>query len=221
MPMKTKYLDEKSMALRDHREKLLIRFTTAARSSRNTSRVCAEIRRTNEFLSTLDRIAEENAPRADDRKRFAVSSWFLHECFKKLTADQDEQFFFVTGAEVDGIMVLDQIGEIAHQKRSRMGVVADIPSTHNLLIRLEEFGHRFLAHFHSHPGNGPESTIPSGIDENFQRRLEKGGHLAVMAIFSRDGYIRFARMDGNFEIAIFGEGVKAYAPGVYRLTKVG
>lgn len=218
--MRTQLLDEKRTALRDQRERLLVRFTTAARAGKSTARVCTEIRRTNDFLSTLDRIADENAPRPDGRKRYAVSSWFLHDCFRKLTADQDEQFFFVTGAEVDGVMVLDQVGEIAHQKRSRLGVVADIPSTHNLLIRLEEFGHKFLAHFHSHPGNGPEATHPSGTDQDFQRRLEKGGHVAVMAIFSRDGYIRFVRSNPNFEITMFGEGVEVYAPSVYRLTKI-
>jgi hypothetical protein len=152
---------------------------------------------------------------------YAVSSWFLHDCFRKLTADADEQFFFVTGAEVDSVLVLDQCAEIAHQRRSRMGVVADMPSTHNLLIRLEEFGHRFLAHFHSHPGNGPGATQPSGTDENFQRRLEQGGHVAVMAIFSRDGFVRFVRLNGAFEIAIHGEGVERHAPHVYQLTNIG
>lgn len=218
--MKTRHLNEKRTALLDQREKLLVRFNTAARSKKNTARVCTEIRRTNDFLSTLDRIAEENAPRPNDPKRYAVSSLFLHESFKKLTADQDEQFFFVTGAEVDGVLVLDQIGEIAHQRRSRMGVVADMPSTHNLLIRLEEFGHKFLAHFHSHPGNGPDATRPSGTDLDFQRRLEKGGHVAIMAIFSRDGFIRFVRMAPDFEITVFGEGVESYAPNVHRLKKV-
>ena len=45
-----------------------------------------------------------------------------------------------------------------------MGVVADMPSMHNLLIKLEQFGHKFLAHFHSHPENGPEpeSTVQDG-----------------------------------------------------------
>jgi hypothetical protein len=101
-----------------------------------------------------------------------------------------------------------------------MGVVAEIPSTHNLLIRLEQFGHKFLAHFHSHPGNGPDATHPSGIDENFQRRLERAGHLALMGIFSRDGFIRFVRMDQKFELEIYGEGVKQYEPNVYRLEKI-
>jgi hypothetical protein len=149
-----------------------------------------------------------------------VSSLFLHECFRNLTKDADEQFFFITGSEVEGAYVLDQTAEFAHQRRTRLGVVADMPSTPNLLIRLEQFGHKFLAHFHSHPGNGPDATMPSGTDQNFQRRLEHAGHVAVMAIFSRDGYVRFVRHDDIFEIDIYGEGVEEYAPAVFRLKNI-
>ena len=219
--MKTMYLEQKKKALIEKREALIGRFNELARAGKSTSRVCTEIRRMNEVLSTLDRIVEENVPKPGAVRRYAVSSMFLHECYKKLTADPDEQFFFITGSEIEGVVVLDQCAEFAHQRRSRMGVVADMPSTHNLLIRLEQFGHKFLAHFHSHPGRGPDATHPSGIDENFQRRLERGGHLALMAIFSRDGYVRFVRLDQNFELKIFGEGVESYAPAVYRLKDIG
>ena len=218
--MKTTHLEEKKQALVARREQLIGKFNESTRAYKSTARVCSEIRRVNDFLTTLDRITAENAPNANGPRRYAVSSLFLHDCFKKLTADPDEQFFFITGAEVDGVLVLDQCAEFAHQRRTRMGVVADMPSTHNLLIKLEQFGHKFLAHFHSHPGNGPEATHPSGTDENFQRRLEQGSHLAVMAIFSRDGYVRFIRMDQNFELEIYGEGVEIYAPGVYRIKNV-
>ncbi|MGD1097558.1 MAG: hypothetical protein ABSB35_36925 [Bryobacteraceae bacterium] len=218
--MKTTQLEEKKKTLIENREKLIGRFNDSARARKSTSRVCAEIRRTNDFLTALDRIVEENTPMPGEPRRYAVSSLFLHECYKKLTADPDEQFFFITGSEVEGVYVLDQWAEFAHQRRSRMGVVADMPSTHNLLIKLEQFGHKFLAHFHSHPGTGPDTTHPSGTDNNFQRRLEKAGHVALMAIFSRDGYVRFLRLDQNFELNIFGEGVESYAPGIYRLKNI-
>ena len=218
--MKTRHLEEKKKALIDQRERLIGRFNESARARKSTTRACTEIRRTNEYLATLDRIVEENTPKADEPLHYTVSSLFLHECYKKLTADQDEQFFFITGSEVECVHVLDQWAEFAHQRRSRLGVVADIPATHNLLIKLEQFGHKFLAHFHSHPGRGPDATHPSGIDENFQRRLEKGGHLVLMAIFSRDGYVRFMRLDRNFELKIYGEGVENYAPGIYRLKNI-
>ena len=219
--MKTTHIDEKKKALVAKREKLIGRFSDAVRARKGTTHLATEIRRTNDFLESLERIVEENTRKPDEpRRRYAVSSLFLHECFKKLTADPDEEFFFITGTEVDGVCVLDQCAEFAHQRRSRMGVVADMPSTHNLLIRLEQFGHKFLAPFHSHPGNGPDATRPSGTDTDYQRRLEKAGHVALMAIFSRDGYIRFVRLDQNFEIEIYGDGVEHYAPSIYRLKNL-
>jgi hypothetical protein len=218
--MKTTYIDEKRKGLVEKREKLIGQYGEAVRARKGTIRLATEIRRTNEFLESLDRIIEENSQRQDGPQRYAVSSLFLHECAKKLTSDPDEQFFFITGSEVDGVHVLDQCAEFAHQRRTRLGVVADIPSTHNLLIKLEQYGHKFLAHFHSHPGKGPGATHPSGTDENFQGRLEKGGHLALMAIFSRDGFVRFVRLDKNFELEIYGEGVENHAAGVYRLKNL-
>jgi hypothetical protein len=218
--MKTNHLEEKRKVLIEKREKLLDRFNQTARSRKNTSRVCTEIRRTNEFLESLERIASENAGAPTGPRRYVVSSLFLHECFKKLTADLNEQFFFVTGSETEGALVLDQSVEFEHQRRNQLSVVAKMPSTHNLLIRLEQFGHKLLAHFHSHPGEGADATKPSGTDDNFQKRLESAGHLAIMAIFSRDGFVRFVRLDQNFEIEIYGEGVENYAPGIYRIKNI-
>jgi hypothetical protein len=219
--MKTTHLEEKTTALVERREKLIGRFNQAARSRKGMARLFAEIHKTNEFLDSLERIAAETTVKPDSiHRRYAVSSLFLHESFKKLTADQDEQFFFVTGSEVESVLVLDQWAEFAHQKRSMMGVTADTRSTHGLLIKLEQFKHRLLAHFHSHPGRGADATRPSGTDENFQKRLESAGHVAVMAIFSRDGFVRFVRLDHNLEIEIYGEGVEQHEPGIYRLTNL-
>jgi hypothetical protein len=219
--MKTTHLEEKRAALVDRREKLITRFNQAARGGKGMARLFAEIHKTNQFLDSLERVAAEAAATPESGlRRYAVSSLFLHESFKKLTADQDEQFFFITGSEVKGVLVMDQWAEFAHQKRSRLGVVADMPSTHSLLIKLEQFGHKFLAHFHSHPGTGADATNPSGIDERFQKRLESAGHVAVMAIFSRDGFVRFVRLDESPAIEIYGEGVEKHATGIYRLTNL-
>ena len=38
--------------------------------------------------------------------------------------------------------------------------------------------------------------------------------------FSRDGFVRFVRLDQNLEIEIYGEGVEKHASGIYRLTKL-
>jgi hypothetical protein len=218
--MSTTHLEEKRAALVDRREKLIARFGKAARGRKSLVRLFTEIHKTNDFLESLDKIAAEAAEAKNGPRRYAVSSLFLHESFKKLTSDQDEQFFFITGSEVEGVLVLDQWAEFAHQKRTMMGVTADTRSTHGLLIKLEQFRHRLLGHFHSHPGNGAEATQPSGTDTGFQKRLENAGHVAVMAIFSRDGFVRFVRLDKNCEIEIYGEGVRNHAPGIYQLTNI-
>jgi hypothetical protein len=204
------------------RETLLDAFTKAADTGKQKrlSELFIRICQTNEFLKSLGQIDSKKGATASGRRRYTVSSLFLYESFKKLTADKDEEFFFITGNVINDTFVLDQWAEFAHQKRSMVGVTADTRSTHKLLIKLEQFGHRLLAHFHSHPGNGADATNPSGIDESYQRRLESAGHVAVMAIFSRDGFIRFIRLDQNIDIEIYGNGVEKHAPGIYRLTNL-
>jgi hypothetical protein len=216
-------LETERQKLLNRRQALLKDFTKAADGKRpkRLSQIFIKIQQMNNFLKALDQIeADAQSAKAAGPRRYAVSSLFLHESFRKLTADKDEQFFFITGTEIDGVMVLDQWAEFAHQKRSVVGVTGDTRATHGLLIKLEQFGHRLLAHFHSHPGNGEDATRPSGVDQDFQRRLEKAGHVAVMAIFSRDGFIRFLRLDRNLEIEVYGNGVERHAAGIYRLTNL-
>jgi hypothetical protein len=218
------HLEEKHEELVSRREGLLTKFTETARTTQPDAPLTdlfERIQTTNEFLHSLDRIADEGKEEPDcSVPRYTVSSLFLHDNFRKLTADLNEQFVFITGTEVNGTFVLDQTAELDHERRTPGGVTADSRSSHKLLIKLEQFGHRLLAHFHSHPGRGADSTRPSGIDENFQRRLESAGHMAVMAIFSRDGYVRFLRLDAQFKVEIYGEGVEKHAENVYRLTKI-
>jgi len=134
---------------------LIARFNESARQRKTTRRVCNEIRRTNEFIESLERIeAEKHGQANTGPRRYAVSSLFLHECLRETHRRQERAVFFITGSEVENVFVMDQCAEFAHQRRTPMGVVGDFPSTHNVLIKLEHFGHKFLAHFHSHPGRG-------------------------------------------------------------------
>jgi hypothetical protein len=218
------FLQQKRENLTQKREQLLGDFEEAARkgsSNSRLSRICDRICQTKEFLDALDRIEQEKTlADSAENNRYVISSLFLHECFKDLTKTVEEEFFFVTGTIINGIYVLDQKAEFQHQKRSVVGVTGQTTSTHKLLIKLEQFRHRLLGCFHSHPGKGPDSTHPSGIDENFQTRLEGGGHVAVGAIFSRDGYVRFFRMDKSPEIEIYGEGVEKHGQNIFRLTNL-
>lgn len=63
-----------------------------------------------------------------------------------------------------------------------------------------------------------EATRPSGMDTGFQKRLEDAGYPSVAAIFSRDGYIRFLRLDDDLEIEIYGSGVEQHGKNSFRLT---
>jgi hypothetical protein len=219
-------LNHKRSELINRRNALLTAFSDAATEKRGKrlKKLYRRICDVNEFIGTLDEISVESLPPqpqlASGRRKFTVSSLFLHECYRKLTADKDEQFIFITGAETGGTCVLDQLIELTNERRTMLGVTAEPRATHRILIRLEQFKHKLLAHFHSHPGNGAESTHPSGIDRDFQKRLESAGHVAVCAIFSRDGFIRFLRLDNNFDIEIYGEGVQRHEQNVYRLTNL-
>jgi len=224
LTQKKTYLEQKRELLIERRERLLGAFEEAAKTERRSGRlgrIYERICRTKEFLDTINRIEREKilAASAGDH-RYAISSLFLHECFKDLTADSDEEFFFVTGTLINDVYVLDQKTEFQHLKRTAIAVVGQPTSTHKLLIKLEQFGHRLLGCFHSHPGKGPDATRPSGIDEDFQKRLEDGGHVAVAAIFSRDGYVRFFRMDKAPEIEIYGNGVEKHGDNIFRLTNI-
>jgi len=216
-------IEREANLLSAKRGELLLAFVEAAqqRKPSKMSRILERLKQTNAFLDSLERI-DRSMPkkRLSAVKQYTVSSLFLHECFKALTADRDEQFFFLTGAVVDGIHVLDQMLEFKHNKRSIVGVVGNHADTHRLLIKLEQFGHRLLAHFHSHPGNGLDATHPSGTDTGFQKRLEDAGYPTVAAIFSRDGYVRFFRLDDDLEIEIYGSGVEQHGKNSFHLTKV-
>jgi hypothetical protein len=203
--------------LLERRTRQLARFQRAVEcgSTREMARAHRELQHVAECLGIVERsLAPAPAP------RFVVSSLFLTQCFRDLTADANEQFFFITGSEVDGVAVLDQKVEFPHERRTPLMVRGDMGATHKLLIRLEQFGHRLLAHFHSHPGRGLSATTPSGKDDAFQKRLEGAGYPTIAAIFSRDGYIRFFRLSGEFDLEVHGEGVESVGRHEYRITNV-
>ena len=108
---KRTHLEEKREALLARRGLLLKAFTEAAEQGQTArmDRICRRLQQTNEFLGSLEKIkAESSTKPVSSTNQYVVSSLFLHQCFKDLTADQNEQFFFITGAEVGGMRVLDQ-----------------------------------------------------------------------------------------------------------------
>jgi hypothetical protein len=144
--------------------------------------------------------------------RFQISSLFLKECSEHLTSDQmqNERLHLVTGTITeDGTKVLSRIEKVKYDKQSPAYVSADKDDTQKRLISLtEDFAHPLLGVFHSHMSTGAISTTPSEIDMSFLRRMEKMGCSCLGGIFSLDGFIRFFMANNNFEIDVYGKGVK-------------
>ena len=88
------------------REALIKSFTTAANSGKQKrmSTLFVRICQTNQFLASLEQIANSKPELTSGKRRYAVSSLFLHESFKKLTADRDEEFFFITGNDMEFLL---------------------------------------------------------------------------------------------------------------------
>ena len=70
------------------REALIKSFTTAANGGKQKrmSTLFVRICQTNQFLASLEQIANSKPELTSGKRRYAVSSLFLHESFKKLTA---------------------------------------------------------------------------------------------------------------------------------------
>jgi proteasome lid subunit RPN8/RPN11 len=202
------------------RQHLLGAFRKATESQRanRMNHLFRQLQQVNRSIDTLNVIEDDIDAAKQDVRQYVVSSLFLRDCFDKLTADSSENFFFITGPEVDGVCVLDQVAEFEHTRRTLVAVEGNPKSTHSVLMKLERFKHKLLAHFHSHPGTGLGLTMPSGTDRAFQSRLEQGGYPSVAAIFSRDGYVRFFRTDHNADVRVHGEGVEQVEPNIFRIT---
>ncbi len=217
----SRLVQERDTLLRRQR-RLLTAFDWATENRRvgHMKRLFHQLQEVTRSIGVLNAIHADLVAVQPEMLQYVVSSMFLRECHRKLTEDRNENFFFITGPEVDGHGVLDQVVEFEHIRRTVVAVEGRPESTHRVLMKLEQFKHRLLAHFHSHPGEGLGLTAPSGTDRDFQNRLEQGGYPVVAAIFSRDGYVRFFRLDHNATVHVHGEGVEEIEPNIFRITEL-
>jgi hypothetical protein len=151
-------------------------------------------------------------PKINIEPRYQISSLFLKDCWEYLRSDQmqNERLHLITGTVTeDGTKVLSRIEKIKYDKQSPVYVRADKDDTQQKLLSLtEDFGHMLLGVFHSHISTGALATAPSEIDMSFLKRMEKIGCSCLGGIFSLDGFIRFFKSTDNFEIDVYGKGVK-------------
>lgn len=162
---------------------------------------------------------EPAQPDGPVRTKFVVDALFLADSFRYVCgAGLDEVFHYVTGVELDGTFVLTRIVPVAFSEQSSGGVRVEDGSNIRTLERLDGWGLPLLAHFHSHPGVGMSATTPSGKDRRFVGRLARGGHIAVGAIFSRDGFVRFYAHDSvPFSVEVKGHHVEGVGEDVFKV----
>lgn len=150
---------------------------------------------------------------------YLITSLFLRDSFGLLNHRGVESLHFVTGPEIAGIRILDQIISFNLEHQSVVYAKGDVAAIRNVLIQLNEDKFRLWGYFHIHPGMGEHSTLPSGTDLNLDRLLDNGNYEAIGAIFSRDGFIRFFSRR-EFRVQIYGEGVEKVNEKLYRLVKI-
>jgi hypothetical protein len=148
---------------------------------------------------------------------FVINSLMLYECFKLLTRTEDENLHAVTGSTIGNLRSLERIIPLSLSKQNVVGAVADNNSLANSLIRLNDFGLRPLAYFHSHPGYGMNATCPSSTDKQTQATMEESGSEIIGGIFSRDGYVRFYANKCDPKINVIGKQVRKVGKNVYQL----
>lgn len=184
--------------------------------------VVSEIRRGRPVMT--DR---PNVPvRANGRIRFVVDSLFLAGAKRFLVGNHPDQmsgvrerFHYCCGPQVDAhTYALTQLVPVAFAEQSAVHLRVEDSSNIAALAALDRWGMPLVAHFHSHPGRGPDATFPSGTDRRFQERLERGSHIAIGAIFSQDGFVRFfAGDESRFEVSVFGNQIKEIGTNVYKI----
>ncbi|MBI1744330.1 hypothetical protein HYR54_14875 [Candidatus Acetothermia bacterium] len=159
--------------------------------------------------------AEELAP------TYVGSSWQFKDWFEILMGSNTEEFFPVSGVEHDSHLFLQRRCEVRLAMKSVTGVEADLSSMMTALLEMDRYGHRYLAHIHSHPfeNMGKEGTLPSQIDLEYQQSLEIGQYPSIGIIFSRDRYFRFFSINKLFNIKIYGKGVEQIEDKVFRLVE--
>jgi hypothetical protein len=156
---------------------------------------------------------------------YCVSSAVLHECYRYLMQkkpgmdEEPEWMLAVTGLHIGPFLTLEHWLEFKLSLQSQAQAVADMTEFTHLMLKLDEFGQALHAIFHSHRFKGPPR--PSGIDLNLQETLEQASYLAIQAVFSQDGYVRFFACDRPFEILIYGKEVQRYDRFLYRLNQIG
>jgi len=169
------------------------------------------------YLYSVQKILEQKSYQVSLVPRYVFSSMLVAEIFDYLDdGTPDEKFCYCTGIidkRTNTIMPAKLLGPDM-SVRNPGYVKGDWSSIHTVLSELDEWHHAMLVQCHMHPGAGADSTHPSGIDMRNHQGLE-ANYPVIGAIFVRDGHIRFFSAEKEFEVEIYGKGVRKIADKLY------
>jgi hypothetical protein len=155
------------------------------------------------FSETL--ALEAGKRKAEDVSRFLLGTFLLSESFAYLHRQPEESLHLVTGVTVGKTCTVETLVPVALSRATVVAAEADGAALASILADLDRLGHNLTAIFHIHPGEGIETTRPSGVDRDYMKRL--AGRSVVFGIWSRDGYCRVLTVPSDTKVQLFGDGV--------------
>ena len=169
------------------------------------------------YLYSVQKSLDASNAQVSSVPRYLFSSMFVAEIFDYLDdGTPDEKFCYCTGVidkKTNTILPAKLLGP-EMSVRNPGYVKGDPCSIHSVLSELDEWHHAMLAQCHMHPGAGPDSTHPSSIDLRNHLGLE-ANYPVIGAIFVRDGFVRFFSAEKEFEVEVYGKGVRKIADKLY------
>jgi len=103
------------------------------------------------------------------------------------------------------------------EKQSPVFVRSSALAVAQALIPIIEQGAELHVIAHSHPGQGPWATYPSGIDMRCLGNLQRAGSPAIGLIVTRDNHARFFTASRPFRVILTGTGVTKLSENVFHL----
>lgn len=159
-------------------------------------------------------------PRENNSLELSLDAWFLQDLIRHLTPHEDEEVVYVTGYSFENLRIPYRICGFELDEQSVVYAKGTTRSCSDALIEIIEKGYKLMLVAHSHPGNGPGATSPSGIDINYLDKIQRNGSEAIGLIVTRDGYVRVFTSRFECKVSIKGMEVEHVGDNVFKIPLV-